>query len=173
MFHTLAAKHNRPKTKMEKPTDLTTQGCIFCKIVAGQAPAHTIWENVNYMAFLSIFPNTEGFTVVIPKHHLSSYIFDHGSEEINKLMAAAKQVADLLVGKFPTVGRAALVFEGYGVNHLHAKLIPLHGTKDANWQKRTSMIKTRFDSYPGYISSHDAEREADEKLAKIANFLKS
>ncbi|TSJ80649.1 MAG: HIT family protein [Candidatus Cardinium sp.] len=158
---------------MQTPTDLSTHSCIFCQIAAGQAPCHTIWEDVHYMAFLSIFPNTEGFTVVIPKHHLSSYIFDHASEEINGLMAAAKQVADLLVDKFPTVERTALVFEGYGVNHLHAKLIPLHGTKGDNWKRIASTIKTKFDRYPGYISSHDAERESDEKLAAIASLLKN
>ena len=158
---------------MQIPTDLSTQGCIFCQIVTGTSPCHKIWEDRDYMAFLSIFPNTEGFTVVIPKHHLSSYIFDHASEEINGLMAAAKQVSDLLVHKFPTVERTALVFEGYGVNHLHAKLIPLHGTKDGSWKRLSPPLKTKFDRYPGYISSHDAERESDEKLAEIANLLKN
>ncbi|WP_243519239.1 MULTISPECIES: HIT family protein, partial [unclassified Candidatus Cardinium] len=156
---------------MKIPIDLAPEACIFCKIAAGLAPSHTIWQSAGYMAFLSIFPNTKGFTVVIPKQHLSSYIFDHPLEEINKLMAAAKAVADLLVHKFPTVARTALVFEGYGVNHLHAKLIPLHGTKDGSWQKLSENITTKFDSYPGYISSHDAERETDEKLADLANFL--
>lgn len=158
---------------MHLSTDLSTQPCIFCEIVAGRAPCHKIWEDIDYMAFLSIFPNTDGFTVVVPKHHLSSYIFDHAPEEINGLMAAAKQVAYLLVHKFPTVARAALVFEGYGINHLHAKLIPLHGTKKGTWKKHSATIKTKFDQYPGYISSHDAARESDEKLAEIANFLKN
>ncbi|MGV3469642.1 HIT family protein, partial [Limnobacter sp.] len=51
-------------------------GCIFCEIVSGQQPSHKIWEDDKYLAFLSIFPNTEGFSVVIPKKHLSSYLFD-------------------------------------------------------------------------------------------------
>lgn len=158
---------------MHIPTDLSThQTCIFCQIVAGVAPCHKIWENGAYMAFLSIFPNTDGFTVVVPKHHLSSYIFDHTPEEINGLMAAAKEVSSLLVRKFSTVGRTAVVFEGYGVNHLHAKLIPLHGTKNGDWHKIASTIKTKFNQYPGYISSHDAERASDQELAKIAGFLK-
>ncbi|MGI2298441.1 HIT family protein [Candidatus Cardinium hertigii] len=161
------------KVGMQPPTDLSPKECIFCQMIAGQAPCHKVWEEVDYMAFLSIFPNTEGFTVVIPKRHLSSYIFDHDSEEINGLMAAAKQVSNLLVHKFSTVARTALVFEGYGVTHLHAKLIPLHGTKDGTWKNLAPMIKTKFDQYPGYISSHDAARQSDEKLAEIANFLKN
>lgn len=147
--------------------------CIFCQIVAGTAPCHKIWENERYLAFLSIFPNTEGFAVVLPKHHLSSYIFDHASDEINQLMKSTKHVASILVGKFTTVDRAALIFEGYGVNHLHAKLIPLHGTKTASWKHVASTIKTKFEAYPGYVSSHDAARESDKKLSELAAFLRS
>lgn len=43
--------------------------CIFCKIVKGQAPSHKIWEDEKHLAFLSTFPNTKGFTVVITKNH--------------------------------------------------------------------------------------------------------
>ncbi|MBX9890244.1 MAG: HIT family protein [Amoebophilaceae bacterium] len=148
------------------------QGCIFCDIVTHKAPAHRVWENQAYVAFLSIFPNIDGFTVVIPKHHLSSYIFDHPAEVINGLMAAAGEVSHLLVKKFPTVARTALIFEGYGVNHLHAKLIPLHGTKGDSWKAIASSIQTKFTQYPGYVSSHDGPRESDEKLAAIADLLK-
>lgn len=152
---------------------LAEPSCIFCRIVAGLAPCHSIWEASHYLAFLSIFPNTEGFTVVIPKHHLSSYLFDHTAEEVGGLMEAAKEVAGLLVRKFPTAARVAVVFEGFGVNHLHAKLIPLHGTTQVDWKPIVNVkIKTKFDQYPGYISSHDADRLSDEKLAALATFLR-
>jgi histidine triad (HIT) family protein len=49
--------------------------CIFCQIVTGQAPCHTIWEDDGHLAFLSIFPNTPGFSVVLPKAHFPSYAF--------------------------------------------------------------------------------------------------
>lgn len=157
---------------MPLSTNHADPNCIFCKIVANLAPCHKIWEDEHYLAFLSIFPNTKGFTVVIPKLHLDSYIFDHSPAVINGLMAATKQVSDRLISKFSTASRTALIFEGYGVNHLHAKLIPLHGTKDGTWQHLGSSIKVRFDIYPGYVSSHDATRASDEELAEIADFLK-
>ena len=50
--------------------------CIFCKIVKGGAPSHKIWEDEKHLAFLSIFPNTEGFSVVITKEHFPSYPFN-------------------------------------------------------------------------------------------------
>ncbi len=42
--------------------------CIFCQIVEGKAPCHKVWEDEHHLAFLSIFPNTDGFTVVIRKN---------------------------------------------------------------------------------------------------------
>ncbi len=33
------------------------------------------------------------------------------------------------------VGRTALVFEGFKVAHVHAKLFPLHGTKMKKWKR--------------------------------------
>lgn len=50
--------------------------CIFCQIVRGEAPCHKIWEDDEHLAFLSIYPNTDGFSVVIPKRHYPSYAFD-------------------------------------------------------------------------------------------------
>ena len=67
------------------------------------------------------------------------------------------------------VGRTGLLFEGFGVDHVHAKLFPMHGTKDmAKWQPIASHHKKYFEQYEGYISSHDCEREDDEVLAKLA-----
>ena len=86
-------------------------------------------------------------------------------------MTATKEVADLLLRKFSTAARVALLFEGYSVDHLHAKLIPLHGTKDQTWKPVNDPIKVRFETYPGYISSHDAQQASDEELSEIADFI--
>ncbi|MDQ5971016.1 MAG: histidine triad family protein, partial [Patescibacteria group bacterium] len=37
--------------------------CIFCKIINKEIPAHIIFENDNYLAFLDIQPNTIGHTL--------------------------------------------------------------------------------------------------------------
>ncbi len=102
--------------------------CIFCDIVAGKSPCHKVWEDDEHLAFLSIFPNTKGFTVVIPKEHHSSYAFEQSDEVLSKLVIATKQVALLLDKAFDDVGRTGMFFEGYGVDHLHSKLFPMHGT---------------------------------------------
>ncbi|GFM18624.1 HIT family protein [Mycobacterium sp. PO1] len=43
--------------------------CVFCAIVAGDAPAVRIWEDDEHLAILDIRPFTQGHTLVIPKRH--------------------------------------------------------------------------------------------------------
>jgi diadenosine tetraphosphate (Ap4A) HIT family hydrolase len=146
--------------------------CIFCKIVAGEAPCHKIWEDEKHLAFLSIFPNTEGFSVVITKEHYPSYVFELPEEVMQGLVGAAKKVAKLLDTKFEDVGRTGLMFEGFGVNHIHAKLFPMHGTKDDVWKQHASKVRTYFETYQGYLSSHDGERVSDDELSQLAKKLR-
>ncbi len=145
------------------------KNCIFCKIVDGEAPSYKVWEDADHLAFLSIFPNTEGVTVVIPKKHLSSYIFDQNDEDICTLMLVTKKVANLLDKQLRDVGRCAMVFEGYGIDHLHAKLFPLHGTADIEeWAPIESKIEKYFEKYEGYISSHDYKQADHTELQSLA-----
>lgn len=147
--------------------------CIFCKIVSGQAPAHKIWEDEKHLAFLSIFPNTEGFSVVVTKKHYPSYAFDLPDEVLANLVIATKKVAKLLDTKLYDVGRTGMIFEGFGVDHVHAKLFPMHGTKEMKeWQPIHSKLNKFFEKYEGYISSHDFDRADDQELEKLAEKIK-
>jgi diadenosine tetraphosphate (Ap4A) HIT family hydrolase len=145
--------------------------CIFCQIISGEAPSHKVWESESHMAFLSIFPNTEGVTVVVPKEHYPSYVFNMPELAFMSLIAAAKEVGLLLDAKLDDVGRTAMVAEGFGVDHAHIKLFPMHGTK-GDWVPRHSDINTYYETYPGYISTHDSDKADDSALAGLAKKIK-
>ncbi|MAG52528.1 MAG: diadenosine tetraphosphate hydrolase [Nanoarchaeota archaeon] len=142
--------------------------CIFCKIVNNEIPSHKIYEDDKHLAFLTIFPNTEGFSVVIPKKHYPSYAFDLPDEILKELVLATKKVGKLLDSKLKDVGRTGMIFEGFGVDHVHAKLFPMHGTKMKDWKPIKSNINKYFEKYEGYISSHDYKEADNEKLKKLA-----
>lgn len=149
--------------------------CIFCQISAGKAPCHKIWENDSHLAFLSIFPNTLGFTVVIPKEHYGSYAFGASDKVLSELVLATKQVARLLDSYFEDVTRCGMFFEGYGVDHLHSKLFPMHGAGEfgaALHSPEVSRPNIFFHNYPGYLSSHDAGRADDAELAELARKIR-
>lgn len=144
------------------------QDCIFCDIVSGKAQSHKVWEDDSHVAFLSIFPNTDGFTIVTTKKHYSSYIFDQDDQIITKLVLAAKKVAQKIDAAFADVGRTGLIAEGMMIDHLHFKLFPMHGTKSNTWKPMASSVNKFFEKYEGYISSHNYKRENDSKLSEIA-----
>lgn len=149
------------------------QDCLFCKMISGDIPYHEIYQDEAHLAFLSIFPNTEGVTVVIPKKHHESNAFEQSDEVLQQLIIATKKTALLLQNYYEDVDRCGMVFEGFGVNHLHAKLYPLHGTKIEKWEPIESQTNNSyFEKYPGYISSNDSNRADDEKLAKLADKIR-
>jgi len=147
--------------------------CIFCKIVKGELPCHKIWEDEKHLAFLSIYPNTDGFTVLITKEHYPSYVFDLPDNVLKDIIIAAKKVAKLLDKKLEDVERTGLIFEGFGIDHVHAKLFPMHGTANMKeWKPIKSNVNKFFEKYEGYISSHDYKRADDKKLAELAKKIR-
>lgn len=140
------------------------ENCLFCKIARKEEKSYIVWEDDDHMAFLSIFPNTAGVTVVIPKKHHPSYAFELDDKALIALTLASKKVALILDTDLPDTMRTGLVYEGFGVNHVHAKLFPMHGTKLEEWKCISSNIRTFFHEYPGYISSHDGELATTDNL---------
>jgi len=138
---------------------------LFDEIVDGNIPSWKVWEDDNYLAFLTPFPNTPGLTVVIPKKNIGDNIFDLTDEEAAGLLSTAKKVAKKLE-KALGVKRVALVFEGTGVAHVHAKLYPLHGKLGGEtnvWIPRQEF----YPEYAGYISTVEGPRMSDEELGEI------
>ncbi len=147
--------------------------CVFCQIAQGKKPCHKIWENEQFLSFLSIFPNTEGFSLVIPKKHYPAYAFDVSDEILTKLILASKEVVRVLEEKLESVDKVAFILEGVGIDHLHAKLFPMHHTAEIKkWEPVIAHIDKYFDKYEGYVSSHDYVREEDKKLEKLARKIR-
>lgn len=144
---------------------------IFDKIVSGEIEAYTVWEDDTHMAFLTPFPNTPGFTVVIPKINPGDYAFSLDDDAYTDLLLATKKVANLLQ-KALDVKRVALVIEGTGVAYVHAKLIPLHGDLAGQtnvWSKHTEFT----DEYKGYITTAEGPKMDDELLKSIQEKIKA
>ena len=54
--------------------------CLFCKIIRGEIPSYTVFENDDVKAFLDISQVTKGHTLIIPKKHLVNF-FDYSQED--------------------------------------------------------------------------------------------
>lgn len=147
--------------------------CLFCGMVDGSVPCHRVWEDERHLAFLTIFPNTSGYTVVITKEHHPSDALALPDDVLAALVLAAKTVAGKITRAFDDVGRTALVFEGFAIDHVHAKLIPLHGTNLPEWRPILSDRPTVHAQYEGFVTTHDGPRASDEELAQIAERIRN
>ena len=137
---------------------------IFDKIVKGEMKSWKVWEDEKYVAFLTPFPNTPGLTIVIPKINTGDYIFDLKNEDYLDLLEVSKKVGKILQKAFNTP-RVALVFEGTGVAHVHAKLYPLHGRLAGQtnvWSSHTEFNE----EYKGWLSTVEGPKMSDEALVK-------
>lgn len=101
--------------------------CIFCKIVAGEIPNYTVYEDENVLAFLDVHPCSKGHTVVIPKGHVGE--LNEISEEAFMNLMSGLQKTILLVEKIirpdgMNVGINNRAVAGQAVPHIHWHIIP-------------------------------------------------
>lgn len=146
--------------------------CLFCKIISWEIPSVKIREDDDFVAILDVFPNTKWMTLVIPKDHFDSDLFEINNQEFYaKYLWAVQKVVELLK-KWLKVNRVAMVMEGMGINHLHIKLYPLHGIGQEREAHRAKQ-EIYFDQYEWYISTQLGPRADLEDLKKIANEINS
>jgi histidine triad (HIT) family protein len=103
------------------------QKCIFCKIVAKQAPSSLIYEDNSVMAFLDIRPLNRGHALIIPKAHYVD-IFDIPEADLKEVHAIAKRVA-LAVKKATNADGISVIQQngkaaGQDIFHLHVHVVP-------------------------------------------------
>ena len=69
--------------------------CIFCKIVAGEIPADTIYQDERVIAFRDINPVAPTHLLIIPKKHIPSltHLSEADSSLIGDMVNAANQLA--------------------------------------------------------------------------------
>ena len=104
---------------MDKKTE---QRCVFCEIVAGNAPAHRIYEDELSLGILDINPFAEGHSLVIPKRHVPWW-HDLTEEETESLFRAARIIAKKLMEAF-SPEFVCLYARGRRIPHTHIFLIP-------------------------------------------------
>ncbi len=109
--------------------------CVFCKIINNQIPAEKVWEDENFLAFLSIEPINPGHILVIPKKHID-YIFDMENSELGRLFIACKPIARALKEVLkPVSGKIGIMVAGLEILHAHVSLIPINNEGDLTFSR--------------------------------------
>jgi diadenosine tetraphosphate (Ap4A) HIT family hydrolase len=132
--------------------------CVFCAIVAGQAPAIRIYEDDGYLAFLDVRPFTRGHTLVVPKQH-SVDLTDTAPETLAGLVTIGQRIAKAArateLADATNIGindgRAAF----HSVFHIHQHMLPRRNGD------KLSVAK-------GLLLRRDPDREATGRILRDA-----
>ena len=111
--------------------------CIFCKIIAGEIPSATIYENDEFKVILDRFPSGEGHALILPKNHAAN-IYELPDEDAADIFVLAKKLATKMTeilhcDGFNIVQNNGEV-AGQTVFHFHMHLIPRY-KNDGNEEK--------------------------------------
>jgi histidine triad (HIT) family protein len=102
-------------------------GNIFAKILRGEIPSYTVYEDAKALAFLDIMPRAPGHTLVIPKTPARN-ILDVAPGDLVHVMTIAQKIAKASVDVFGADGVTVQQFSepagGQVVFHLHVHVIP-------------------------------------------------
>ncbi len=109
--------------------------CIFCKIINGDIPSATIYENDEFKAILDRFPANKCHVLIIPKKHVEN-IFSIEPKLAGRLFEFAAKLAPIMKKTFGfdnmNVVQNNGVIAGQTVNHFHIHLIPRYENDSVN-----------------------------------------
>jgi histidine triad (HIT) family protein len=110
--------------------------CIFCKIVAGEIPCHTVHESEHTLAFLDIMPVSRGHVLVIPKQHVE-FAYDADPAVMAEVMRAATQIAKAVKTVLACDGMNFILNcgarAGQVVPHAHLHIVPRYPDDGIHW----------------------------------------
>jgi len=112
---------------------MTDPSCIFCQIIAGDAPAHKVYEDDLCLAFLDIHPLADFHTLLIPKHHVAR-MEDCKDASAAALGVAVKRVSKIIHNLTGNKDFNILLANGQQAGqevwHSHYHFIPREGRSD-------------------------------------------
>jgi histidine triad (HIT) family protein len=135
-----------------------SQSCIFCRIIAGEIPAHTIFEDDVSIVFLDNGPLFPGHCLVCPKQHIET-LPDLPANLIQPLFATAQLIAKAVETGLQAEGSFIAVNNkiSQSVPHLHVHVVP---------RRKKDGLKGFF--WPRQPYRGDEEKEAVQKALKQA-----
>ena len=103
-------------------------GNIFAKILRGEMPAVRVFEDEHVYAFMDVFPQSRGHTLVIPKHSTARNLLEEAPEVLQTLILGVQRVTRAVRAALNPDGIVVTLFNGAAsgqtIYHLHFHIIP-------------------------------------------------
>ena len=111
------------------------EDCIFCKIIKGEIPSRTVYEDDLIKIIMNINPSTNGHLLVLPKEHTVN-IFDTKEEIITHSIRVVKEtIYPKLKENLKCEGLTLAQNNELGqeIKHYHIHLIPRYPNDNADF----------------------------------------
>ena len=104
--------------------------CVFCKIMNGEIPSYTLYEDEIVKVFLDINPDSNGHTLIVPKKHTLD-ITTIDDETLKHIKDVSLEIKKMLEEKLKCDGVTYIQNNGIKefVKHFHLHLIPAYQDK--------------------------------------------
>ena len=128
---------------------MTTPGCVFCAIGAGEVPASMVARDDDVAAFLDARPLFKGHVLVVPRAHVPT-LSDMPPAALGTLFTAVQRIARAVEAGLGADGTFVAMNNkvSQSVPHLHVHVVP---------RKKKDGLRGFF--WPREPYSDDAERE--------------
>lgn len=114
---------------------MADENCVFCKIIAGEIPSTTVYEDDDFKAILDVNPAARGHVIILPKKHAAN-IFELEDEDAAKVFPIAKKIASAVKKTYDCDGVNILQNNGEAagqtVFHLHVHVVPRYYDDEVN-----------------------------------------
>ena len=101
---------------------------IFARLLRGEMPSAKVWEDEHVLAFMDVFPQSEGHVLIIAKGSRARNLLDVEPEVLARLTAALQRTARAVEKALRPDGLSIMQFNGAAggqtVFHLHFHIIP-------------------------------------------------
>ena len=101
---------------------------IFAKVVRGDMPAAKVFEDHDVLAFMDVFPQGRGHTLVVHKRAHARNLLDIEPEPLQTLILGVQRVARAVRAALKPDGVLVMQFNGAAsgqtIYHLHFPVIP-------------------------------------------------
>ena len=118
------------------------EDCIFCKIIKGEIPSMTIYEDDVVKVFLDINPTTNGDTLIVPNKHIENML-DLDDKTLSHIHKISKEIYNVLKEKLNIDGLTFVQNNFYGqeIKHYHVHLIPRYKNDDGKQLSNKEILK--------------------------------
>lgn len=101
--------------------------CIFCRIIKGEIPSHTLYEDEQFKVILDVNPATKGHALILPKEHYAN-LYELPEDTVADAIKLAQRMMKRMTERLDCDGFNIVQnngeVAGQTVFHFHMHLIP-------------------------------------------------